>query len=119
MVRFNEGSRAGYIRRIDYPADWPVADVEVSWIVDRCFAPVHATGAVHRAPFLPAGPDRRGHRARRAISWYDRTWADRAHNALGRHQDRGASAMGPGPHTPTRPLWLGMRESAWKIGTWS
>ena len=80
--RFNEGSRAGYIRRIDYPADWPVADVEVSWIVDRCFAPVHATGAVHRPRFCPQGQTG-GVTEGRAISWYDRTWADRAHNALG------------------------------------
>ena len=80
--RFNEGSRAGYIRRIDYPADWPVADVVVSWIVDRCFAPVQATGTDHRDRACPLGQDGRVTESR-AISWYDRTWADRAHNAPG------------------------------------
>ena len=80
--RFNQGSRAGYIRRIDYPADWPVADVEVSWIVDRCFAPVHATGADDRPRICPLGQTG-GVTEGRAISWYDRTWADRAHNAPG------------------------------------
>ena len=80
--RFNQGSRAGYIRRIDYPADWPVADVEVSWIVDRCFAPVQATDAVRRARICPQGQT--GEVTERAVvSWYDRTWADRAHNPRG------------------------------------
>ena len=80
--RFNEGSRAGFIRRIDYPADWPVADVEVSWIVDRCFAPVHATDAVRRDRICPQGQI--GEVTERAVvSWYDRTWADRAHNPRG------------------------------------
>ena len=80
--RFNQGSRAGYIRRIDYPADWPVADVVVRWIEDRCFAPVHAAGAVHRDRSCPQGQT--GQVTERAvISWYNRTWADRAHNATG------------------------------------
>ena len=78
--RFNQGSRAGFIRRIVYPADWPVADVEVSWIVDRCFAPVHATGTDHRDRTCPQGQTGQVTEGR-AISWYDRTWADRAHNA--------------------------------------
>ena len=80
--RFNQGSRAGFIRRIVYPADWPVADVEVSWIVDRCFAPVHATGTDHRDRTCPQGQTGEVTEGR-TISWYDRTWADRAHNAPG------------------------------------
>ena len=80
--RFNQGIRVGYIRRIVYPADWPVADVEVSWIVDRCFAPVQATDNEHRFRTCPQGQDGRIIEGR-AISWYNRTWADRAHNATG------------------------------------
>ena len=80
--RFNHGSRAGWVRSIDYPDGWPVADVEVSWIVDRCFAPVHATGIDDRHRICPLGQDGWVTEGR-AISWYDRTWADRAHNALG------------------------------------
>ena len=80
--RFNQGSRAGYIRRIVYPADWQVADVDVSWIVDRCFAPVQASGAVHRDRICPQGQT--GEVTERAvISWYNRTWADRAYNPRG------------------------------------
>ena len=80
--RFNEGSRAGYVRRIDYPPDWPVADVVVRWIVDRCFAPVDATGTHRRYRTCPQGQTGRVTEGR-AISWYDRTWADRAHSTPG------------------------------------
>ena len=80
--RFNEGSRERYTRRIDYPDDWPVADVVVSWIVDRCFAPVHAAGAVHRDRTCPQGQIGQV-TENAAISWYNRTWADRAHNSTG------------------------------------
>ena len=64
--RFNEGSRAGYVRRIDYPAR--LAGRRCGRALDR--RQMFRAGGRDRHPpnryrDLPAGPDRPGHRGPR------------------------------------------------------
>lgn len=72
--RFSEGQRTGFIQTIDYPEDWPVADVEIRTIADDCFRPVENKGKVFRTgDACPVGYVGRVVEERK-LRWWTRDW---------------------------------------------